>query len=146
MVTTAVEDGIGWITLDRPEAMNAITVEVGAALDRALAELAKSARVIVVRGAGGNFCVGGDFKELERLRGEGVGAMRELFENFARACARIATLPVPVIHAVEGYALAGGFEPVHASSRSWPRTRSWATTTRTSGWCRVAAARSGCRD
>ena len=90
-------DGVGWITLNRPEAMNAITVELGAALEQALAELADRARVVVIRGAGGNFCVGGDFKELQELRSRGEGAMRELFVNFGRACASIARLRIPVV-------------------------------------------------
>jgi len=101
---------VGHILLDRPEAMNAITVELGRQLEHALTELAASARVILVRGAGGNFSVGGDFKELERLRCGGPEAMTPLFDNFGRACAVIATLPVPVVAVVEGYAMAGGFE------------------------------------
>src|SRR5215210_3204805 len=107
-------DGVGWITLNRPEAMNAITVELGAALEQALAELADRARVVVIRGAGGNFCVGGDFKELQELRSRGEGAMRDLFANFGRACASIARLRIPVVAAVEGYAMAGGFELMQA--------------------------------
>ena len=64
----------------------------------------------MIRGADGNFSVGGDFNELERLRAEGEEAMAELFDAFGRACALIAELPVPVVAAVDGYAMAGGFE------------------------------------
>jgi enoyl-CoA hydratase len=95
--------------------MNAITIALGRALERALGDAAEDADVIVLRGAGGNFSVGGDFKELERLRAEGPEAMAELFDAFGRACARIAELPVPVVAAVEGYAMAGGFELMQAS-------------------------------
>jgi enoyl-CoA hydratase/carnithine racemase len=114
-VLTTLDGPIGRITLNRPEAYNAITIELARALENALGELSQEAKVIVIRGAGGNFSVGGDFKELERLRAEGVDAMRELFESFGRACATIAELPVPVIAAVEGYAMAGGFELMQAS-------------------------------
>jgi enoyl-CoA hydratase/carnithine racemase len=107
-------DGVGRITLNRPQAMNAITVELGDCLTRAVVELGASVRVIVIRGAGGNFCVGGDFNELERLRAEGPDALAPLFDNFRRACAAVAESPVPVIAAVEGYAVAGGFELVQA--------------------------------
>jgi enoyl-CoA hydratase/carnithine racemase len=114
-VLTVIDGRIAHVTLNRPEAMNAITVALARALDQALSRAAEEADVIVIRGAGGNFCVGGDFKELERLRAEGPAAMAELFDAFGRACALIAELPVPVVSAVEGYATAGGFELMQAS-------------------------------
>lgn len=114
VVAVRADGPVGRIVLDRPEAMNAITVELGRQLDRALRGLAESVNVIVIRGAGGNFSVGGDFHELERLRAEGPEALAPLFENFGRACSAIATLPVPVIAVVEGYAMAGGFELMQA--------------------------------
>ena len=114
-VVEAVVDGaIGRITLNRPESMNAITVELGEQLEAALRTLAPQVRVIVIRGAGGNFSVGGDFRELQRLRSEGRDAMSVLFANFGRACSAIAELDVPVVAAVDGYAMAGGFELMQA--------------------------------
>lgn len=115
VVLTAVSDGIATITLNRPEQMNAITVELGERLHWALRAAAGDADVIVLRGNGGNFCAGGDFRELERLRAHGRAAMAPLFTNFRAACDVIATLPVPVICAVEGYAMAGGFELMQAA-------------------------------
>jgi enoyl-CoA hydratase len=109
-VQRTVEGAVGYLTLNRPEAMNAITTRLARSLERELRALATDAKVIVIRGAGGNFCVGGDFKELERLRAAGTAATRELFESFHRACAAIAEIPVPVVAAVEGHAAAGGFE------------------------------------
>ncbi|AJE80438.1 enoyl-CoA hydratase/isomerase family protein [Streptomyces albus] len=114
VVRTSVHGDIGHVLLDRPTAMNAITVAMGRQLEQALTDLAPSVSVIVVRGAGGNFCVGGDFHELERLRPGGPEALTPLFENFGRACAAVSTLPVPVVAAVEGYAMAGGFELMQA--------------------------------
>jgi enoyl-CoA hydratase/carnithine racemase len=113
-VLTRRSGRVGHVTLNRPDALNAVTVELAQALEQALVELGGDAGVIVVRGAGGNFSVGGDFNALEQLRGEGEDAMRELFESFGRACTVIAELPVPVVAAVEGYALAGGFELMQA--------------------------------
>ncbi|MDH6282665.1 enoyl-CoA hydratase/isomerase family protein [Prescottella agglutinans] len=110
VVQCRIDGKIGTIVLNRPEAMNAITVELGAGLEAALYDLAPQVNVIVIRGAGGNFSVGGDFNELQRLRAQGREAMAPLFGNFARACAAIAALDVPVIAAVEGFAMAGGFE------------------------------------
>ncbi|MEV4144458.1 enoyl-CoA hydratase/isomerase family protein [Amycolatopsis sp. NPDC049691] len=114
-VVTATKDGdVGLVVLDRADAMNAITVELGRQLGEAFTRLAEDVRVILVRGAGGNFSVGGDFHEVQRLRAEGPEALVPLFENFGRACSAIADLPVPVVAAVEGYAMAGGFELMQA--------------------------------
>jgi enoyl-CoA hydratase/carnithine racemase len=110
-------DGVGRIVLNRPAAMNAITVDLGRALGAAINGLAREpdVRVILIRGAGGNFCAGGDFREVERLRAEGPGALQPLFDNFAEACDSIARVEIPVVAAVEGYAMAGGFELTLAS-------------------------------
>jgi enoyl-CoA hydratase/carnithine racemase len=94
--------------------MNAVTVALSHALEAALRAAPDVADVVLLRGAGGNFSVGGDFKELARLRADGPDAMRELFETFGRACGLIAELPIPVIAVVDGFALAGGFELMQA--------------------------------
>jgi enoyl-CoA hydratase len=114
-VLTEVEDRVARITLNRPEAMNAITTALARALESAIRESAQQADVIVIRGAGANFCVGGDRDELERLREQGRDATRELFESFHAATAAIGEVPVPVISAIEGHACAGGFELALAS-------------------------------
>jgi enoyl-CoA hydratase/carnithine racemase len=101
--------GVCTLTLNRPEAMNAITTELAIELGAALAEGARDANVIVVRGAGGNFCAGGDFHHVQEVSGD-PAALRRLFESFSVACTSIAELPVPVIAAVDGVAMAGGFE------------------------------------
>ncbi|UXA11534.1 enoyl-CoA hydratase/isomerase family protein [Mycobacterium sp. SMC-8] len=109
--------GVGRITLDRPEHMNAISVELGVALERAIRLLGSdpAVNVVLIRGAGGNFSAGGDFGDVERLRGEGPTALRTLFEAFRAACEAIADVEVPVVAAVEGVAAAGGFELMQAA-------------------------------
>jgi enoyl-CoA hydratase/carnithine racemase len=52
--------------------------------------------------------------EVARLRAEGPAALADLFESFGRALALIAEVDVPVVAAVEGYAMAGGFELMQA--------------------------------
>ena len=113
-VLTALDGPVGWLTLNRPEALNAITVALAADLEAGLRHLAGRAAVIVVRGAGGHFSAGGDVGEVARLRAEGPAALAVLFERFGAALATIAALDVPVVAAVEGFAMAGGFELAQA--------------------------------
>lgn len=111
-VLTRVEGNVVHVTLNRPHARNAITLDLAAALRNALSDAAVYADVIVIRGAGGHFCAGGDFHEVARLREQ--GALRPLFETFIEACELIADLPIPVVAAVEGVAMAGGFELIQS--------------------------------
>jgi enoyl-CoA hydratase/carnithine racemase len=116
-VLRTISDGIGSITLNRPDHMNAISVGLGRDLERAILEVGtdQAANVILIRGAGGNFCAGGDFKEVQRLRAEGPQMLRQLFDAFRSACDAIARVEVPVVVAVEGVAMAGGFELMQAA-------------------------------
>jgi enoyl-CoA hydratase/carnithine racemase len=116
-VSVSAAAGIGRIILDRPEQMNAVNVDLGIELERALIGLGSdpTVNVILIRGAGGNFCAGGDFGEVESLRAQGPAALRTLFTAFRAACEAIADVDVPVVAAVEGVAAAGGFELVQAA-------------------------------
>src|SRR6516225_8186294 len=111
VVQHAIDDGVGHITLNRPECMNAVTTELARQLEHALSELSSdpAVNVIVIRGSGGNFCAGGDVAEVERLRSAGPEALRTLFEAFRRACDVVSTIDIPVVAAVQGVAMAGGF-------------------------------------
>lgn len=117
VVETAVDGGVGRIFLNRPEQMNAITIELGRELEEAIRTLGTrtDVSVVLVRGRGGNFCVGGDFGEVERLRASGPAALQPLFDNFGAACAAISEVDAPVVAVVEGYAMAGGFEFMQAA-------------------------------
>jgi enoyl-CoA hydratase len=104
-VLTEAADGVLLITLNRPEARNAVNAAVAegvaAALDRLDGE--DELRAGILTGAGGSFCAGMDLKAFvtgERPSAEG------------RGFAGIAQRPPakPIIAAVEGYAVAGGFE------------------------------------
>lgn len=115
-VRVEVAGALATIVLDRPEAMNAITVDLGRTLHRAVRELGERAdvAVVVIRGAGGNFCAGGDFHEVQRLRQGGADALTPLFVHFGEALRAIERLPQPVVAVVEGVAMAGGFELLQA--------------------------------
>jgi enoyl-CoA hydratase/carnithine racemase len=117
VVQHAIKDGVGHITLNRPERLNAVTTELAHQLEDALGQMSADphAHVIAIRGAGKNFCAGGDVAEVERLGSAGPEALRTLFDAFRRACEVINTVDVPVIAAVEGVAMAGGFELMQAA-------------------------------
>jgi enoyl-CoA hydratase/carnithine racemase len=98
------------LTIDRPEARNAIARATMAELASALDEIEVSpARVLVVTGAGTRvFVAGGDLKELAAIRThEDAAAMARAMRTVLD---RIATLPVPVLAAINGDAYGGGAE------------------------------------
>src|SRR5246127_5405078 len=116
VVQHVVADGVGHVTLNQPERMNAVTTELARRLEHVLNVLSTDAavNVIVIRGAGKNFCAGGDIAEVERLRSAGPEQLRTLFYAFRQACDVITTVDIPVVAAVEGVAMAGGFELMQA--------------------------------
>ena len=116
----SVEDNIGWITFDRPEAGNAIDRDLAARLGDALraAEEDPQVRCLVLRGSGKHFSVGGDVKYFaESLKLQG-GARQKFYEDILThtmpAFRRIATMPKPVIASVHGAVAGAGISLVGA--------------------------------
>ncbi|MBX3030221.1 MAG: enoyl-CoA hydratase/isomerase family protein [Chloroflexi bacterium] len=102
---------VGWVTLHRPEQRNAVDRAMRAALTSGLAELDADPdiRVIVLTGAGPAFCAGADLKE-----GAARVAGHPLVDAPASIAAPLDALRTPVIAAVNGPAVGGGFEMVLA--------------------------------
>ncbi len=103
------DDGVATVTINRPDARNALNTPTLAELKRAFTELSvdDSARVVVLRGAGDvAFCAGADLKEVARL-GD-LPARRRYFSAVADLLEIIHRMPQPVVARVAGYALAGG--------------------------------------
>src|SRR5579872_3050736 len=107
MLDFLVKDGVAWITLQRPEVLNAINRELANAFRQRIEELQGRAdiRVVVTRGAGRAFCAGSDLRELAPL--SAAEAMAYELE-FADIFATLDKLPQPTIAMVHGYALGGG--------------------------------------
>lgn len=104
-VIVAVEDGVMLITINRPEAKNSVNLAVAKGIAAAMEELDSNdeIRAAILTGAEGTFCSGMDLKafvtgELPIIEGRGFAGLVE------------APPRKPLIAAVEGFALAGGFE------------------------------------
>jgi enoyl-CoA hydratase len=110
MIDVQRDGGTAIVTVDRPEAMNALDLEHAESLREALAELAAddSARVVVLTGAGEKaFIAGADIKYMQSL--DVLGARR--WGELGHACGNLLeTMPKPTIAAVNGFALGGGCE------------------------------------
>lgn len=110
-VLLAVEDAVATLTVNRPEAMNGLdTATKVALLDAVRAVAADDAvRCVVLTGTGRAFCVGQDLKEHIRLLEEGSELpLRTVEEHFNPLVTAIATMPKPVIAAVNGVAAGAG--------------------------------------
>jgi len=104
VLEVAREAGVTTLTLNRPEAMNALSAELRAAIESSFRELAAEdpPQPVVLTGAGRAFCAGLDLKELSSagLGSTGGADMIQAVRDF----------PGPVIAAVNGHAITGGFE------------------------------------
>jgi enoyl-CoA hydratase/carnithine racemase len=102
-----VEGTIARLTLERPQALNALNRAVAEALESALGQLerSKSVGVVIVSGRGRAFCAGNDIAEMPTL---GPAEARALSRRWQKIMDRFGRLPQVTIAAVRGYALGGG--------------------------------------
>ncbi|PYM57492.1 MAG: enoyl-CoA hydratase [Candidatus Rokuibacteriota bacterium] len=109
-VSASPDGHVVTVELNRPEALNAMNTAMGEDLVRCFEAFQwdRTARCVVFTGAGTKaFCVGGDLKEREGMADETWRAQHAIFEA---AAAKVLHCPVPVIAAVEGFAMGGGCE------------------------------------
>jgi enoyl-CoA hydratase len=104
-VSVEVDGGVAVITINRPQARNAVNEQVASGIAAAVDELDPRPDVVamILTGAGGTFCAGMDLKGF--LAGENPAAGGRGFGGITQR-----PPATPVVAAVEGYALAGGFE------------------------------------
>lgn len=110
MLAVRVEDGVGIVTLDRPDKLNSLTYGFWTDLREVVDDAASDdqVRVLVVHGAGGHFSAGGDIEGFGEL---GDVPSRRRYQQLALGAYRAwETFPKPTIAAVHGYALGGGCE------------------------------------
>lgn len=103
-------DGIGLLTLNRPEVLNALNTELLLQLRTTLEELGgrSAIRVLLVQGAGGKaFCAGADVNELAQ---QTIEARRDFMGLGHEILGKLEAFPSPTIALVSGYALGGGLE------------------------------------
>lgn len=104
-------DGIATLTLDRPERKNALSIELRDRLSDVLDALAadEAVRVVVLTGEGDVFSAGFDLKEFEQALAD--SALNErLWASSDRYHRTVMHFPLPIIAAVNGPAIAGGFD------------------------------------
>jgi len=109
MVELAVADGIAQVTLNRPDALNSLSVALLGELDAITGKIESDASIrgAIVTGAGRAFAAGADIEEISRLdRDSGTAFARRGQAVFGR----IERLEKPVVAAVNGFALGGGCE------------------------------------
>ncbi|HLJ64182.1 MAG TPA: enoyl-CoA hydratase [Stellaceae bacterium] len=106
------EEGIAFLTLNRPEARNALSIALMTALETQIAKIADDpkVRVVVIGGAGPAFCAGHDLREIRANPGR--QHYETLFAQSSRLMNAITTLAKPVIASVHGVATAAGCQLV----------------------------------
>jgi enoyl-CoA hydratase len=107
----AVENGVAWLTFNRPKVLNAFNERMSAELRQVTEQLAvdDGVRVLVVRGAGDHFMGGADIGMLQQWSKLDAGELRKtLLDGFSPTL--LEKMPQPVIGAVDGFALGMGFE------------------------------------
>ncbi len=116
-LTYEKRDRAAWLTLNRPEALNALNGQLLDELTRALDEIEADPEVwvAVITGAGRAFCAGADLKHvLGILQGDDREATRRFFTGAYNTFRRVGAFEKPLIAAVNGIAAAGGLEIILA--------------------------------
>ncbi|MEC9103417.1 MAG: enoyl-CoA hydratase-related protein [Pseudomonadota bacterium] len=111
-VDLTTDGPIATLTLNRPAQLNAASQALMWSLDHRLTQLMTrdDLRAVILTGAGRAFCAGGDLREFDAARAESGSRLADTLAYNQQVISRIAELPMPVIGAVNGTAVAGGLE------------------------------------
>jgi 2-(1,2-epoxy-1,2-dihydrophenyl)acetyl-CoA isomerase len=109
-VLLSYADGVAALTLNRPDSSNGMNIALMQALHRGVMMCHRDprVRVVLLRGAGPNFCAGGDVREFASM-GEGLGDfLKEVTAYLQMAVGALVRLDAIVVTAAQGYAAGGG--------------------------------------
>ena len=108
-IKRSLADGVLTLLLDRPEKRNALNAELidGLAQGLASAELEAAVRVVVIRGAGKDFCAGADLDELLASADKSLEENEQAALRLGEIFLALRQLPKPSVAVVQGRALAG---------------------------------------
>ena len=108
--------GVLWLTINRPEARNAMSLQTVSEIEAVFEAIAdrREVRCVVLRGAGGHFCAGGDIKDMAKARGQaqaegGPDPLAVVNRRFGHVIQKVDQAPQAVIAVLEGAVLGGGF-------------------------------------
>ncbi len=109
LLVTKPDGGVVWLTLNRPEKKNALSIALRDELSATMEVLARDegVKAVVITGSGDVFCAGFDLGE---FRLDGPGDQERLWESSDRFHLACLAFPLPIIAAVNGPAIAGGFD------------------------------------
>jgi isohexenylglutaconyl-CoA hydratase len=114
-ITLARDGAVARLTLNRPERRNALTHAMMMELEGAFGRIRddRSCRALVLRGAGGHFCAGGDLDAMADMPPKPANGSADplvpAYRQFGKALEALNSLPQPTIAIVEGSAVGGGF-------------------------------------
>ncbi|ARD21004.1 MULTISPECIES: crotonase/enoyl-CoA hydratase family protein [Shewanella] len=116
LVTLKIDNGIAYVTLNRPEKYNALNIELFQAIDKTIKKLHKNTavRAVILSGAGGNFSSGLDVKSVSKSMMPALKLLFKWLPGNANLAQRVSLgwqqLPIPVICVIEGFCYGGGVQ------------------------------------